>query len=139
MFKPATFHVLSRSFCSSSFKHIHSPLSLRLRAFSSIHNPTGLIDPGPADEFDVLISDLDYLKLNGEVSRLLGHQYLSRVPNFVEVLKPKREVHGIMYGDNGRMLYTLITAYGGQSYYVHWLYNTSSPFTFLSYEVSWNP
>jgi hypothetical protein len=139
MFGPATFRVLSSPFCSSSFKQIRSPLTLRSRALSSAQYPTGPIDPDPADDwnaFDVLISDIDYPKLNGEVSKLVGHHYLSRVP---EILKPKREVHGIMYGIHRRLLFTLVTTYGHRSYYVHWLFDTGSPYTYLSYDVSWNP
>lgn len=150
MFRPATFRVLSspsrssgfKHIRTSSFKHIRGPLTLQSRALSCRRYQTGPIDSDPADDwnaFDVLISDLDYPKLNGEVSKQLGHQYLSRVPNVPETLKPKREVHGIMYGRNCRILYTLITTYEHRSYYVHWLYDCGSPFTYLSYEVSLNP
>ena len=55
-----------------------------------------------------------------------------RVPEF---LKPLPEIRGIMYGDYDRLLYTLITTYERQSRYVHWLFDTGSPLTFLSYEV----
>ena len=98
----------------------------------------GPIDPGPAQDpnlFDILLSDIDHHTLhNREVTNALGHQYLSHAT--AQDIKPKPVIHGILYGPNLRPLITLATSINGKSHFLHYLFNTGSPYTYISSEVS---
>ena len=102
----------------------------------------GPIDPGPVEDpngFDVLVSDVDDPKLRKEISETLGFQYLSRAPIFPDQ-KPASEIQGILYGMHNRPFFPLVTTIEGQSRprYVHFLFDSGSPYTYFSYEVSGN-
>jgi hypothetical protein len=74
--------------------------SSRIRRFhsSTYQRGDGPIDPDPSynpDVFDVLISDVNHDKLGREVSKALGHEYLTRTQ---PPLKPLREINGVLFG-----------------------------------------
>ena len=97
----------------------------------------GPLDVTPADMpslFDILLTDVDEKVLHNEISTALGSAYLSETPHLTS---PHITVDGIMFGKNCRVLFPLVVRLPGQSrsYVVHFLYNSRSPFTFLSQEV----
>ena len=102
---------------------------------------SGPIDPEPKDDpnlFDVLLSDVNYHIIHGDVSKKLGYEYLARVPKKAEFLKPSSQVSGILYGIHHRPFFPLITTLGDRSHFLHFLFDSGSPFTYLSYDVSSN-
>ena len=97
--------------------------------------------PGPIDTipanmpelFDILLSDVDENSLNNEISTELGIPYLSDTPH---LQAPLPTVDGIVFGDLHRVMFSLAVRFRNQpSYNVHFLYDTGSPFTYLSVEV----
>ena len=113
--------------------------------FSSLHHYLtrpdsypGPIDVAPADMpelFDILLSDIDDKVLYNEISTALGSAYLSGTPNLTS---PHTTVDGILFGGHSRVLFPLVvktSRKSSPSYVVHFLYNSGSPFTFLSQEV----
>ena len=95
-----------------------------------------LLDAEPSDDpelFDVLLQDVDHRILNGGVSEELGYTYLSPA---AKVLKPIPEINGILFGPHQRPFFTITTTFRQSSYHLHFLFDTNSPFTYLSYPVS---
>ena len=97
--------------------------------------------PGPIDTtpakmpslFDVLLSDVDEKLLHNEVSATLGSPYLSDAPHLET---PLPTVNGITFGELDRVIFSLVVRFRDKpSCNVHFVYDTSSPFTFLSVEV----
>jgi hypothetical protein len=124
----------SSGFSPTHLRRFHSPF---YRQGSGPIDPEATDDP---DNFDVLVSDVNYLKLREEISKRLGIGYLSRVPKLPELQKPSSEIKGILYGVHHRPLFALATSLEsqGRSRYVHFLFDSGSPFTYFSYEVSGN-
>jgi hypothetical protein len=116
-----------------------SPLfrSSQIRRFGSTQiRRYSLLDAKPSDNpelFDVLLTDVDHRVLHGGVSEKLGCTYLSRG---TKILKPMPEVNGILFGVHHRPFVSLVTTYEKASYNLHFLFDTGSPFTYLSYDVS---
>jgi hypothetical protein len=120
------------------------PLSLFANMFSFLrHYLTrpdlypGPIDVAPADMpelFDILLSDVDDNLLHNEISTALGSAYLSETPHLTS---PHTTVDGILFGRHNRVLFPLVVKLfrKSTSYVVHFLYDSGSPFTFLSQEV----
>jgi hypothetical protein len=80
--------------------------------------------------FDVLLSDVDEELLQNEISTKLGSSYLSETPHL--------ESPHATFGDHNRVLqlFPLVVRFrGNPSYIVYFVYDSSSPFTFLSQEV----
>ena len=95
-----------------------------------------LLDPEPSDNpelFDVLLTDVDHRVLRGGVSEKLGCDYLSRA---AKILKPIPEINGILFGPHHRPFFAFATTYEQFSYNLHFLFDTDSPFTYMSYDVS---
>jgi hypothetical protein len=97
--------------------------------------------PGPIDTipanmpelFDILLSDVDENLLHNEISTQLGTPYLSDTPH---LQTPLPTVDGIVFGDLHRVMFSLAVRFRNQpSSNVHFLYDTGSPFTYLSVEV----
>jgi hypothetical protein len=114
-----------------------SPLfgSSQIRRFGSTRRYS-LLDAKPSDNpelFDVLFTDVDHRVLHGGVSEKLGCSYLSRA---TKILKPMPEVNGILFGVHHRPFFSLLTTYEKYSHNLHFLFDTGSPFTYLSYDVS---
>ena len=110
--------------------------STQIRRFDSRQPRCNLLDAEPSDDpelFDVLLSDVDYRVLRGGVSEELGCTYLSRAP---KILKPMPEINGILFGLHHQPFFAVPTTYEENSYNLHFLFDTGSPFTYLSYEVS---
>lgn len=134
---PLSFRSLSCAYPSwsglpnASFR-IHST-----RRFS-LYKLGGPIDAEPEDNpdlFDVLLTDVSYKSLTEDVSEKLGYKYLSRAPK-TDLLKMSPQIKGYLFGARSRPFFPFITTFNNQSHYVHFLFDTSSPFTYLSYEVS---
>jgi hypothetical protein len=111
--------------------------SSQIRRFGStqIHH-NGLLDARPSDNselFNVLLTKADCRVLHGGLSEKLGLQLPSRV---TKILKPMPEVNGIVFGVHHRPLFALVTTYEKLSYNLHFLFDTSSPFTYLSCDVN---
>ncbi|KAI9782616.1 MAG: hypothetical protein M1839_004862 [Geoglossum umbratile] len=127
--RPATIHK-SPVFGPTRLRRFHLP----------VWEPgSGPIDPEPVDDtknFDVLVPDVNSLKLHGGISKMLGFEYLSRVPEPPEPQKPLSEIIGFLYGRH-RPFFSLATTLQdrGHPRYVHFLFDSSSPFTYLSYEA----
>jgi hypothetical protein len=85
--------------------------------------------------FDVLLTGIDSPALHGEISERLGVRYLSPIPDIPALLRPSSEVNGVTYGVHERMFFPLITSFRGRTYNIHYLFGSSSPFTYLSHEV----
>ena len=97
----------------------------------------GPIDVAPTDMpdlYDILLSDIDEKVLHDEISTALGSAYLSETPHLTS---PHLTVDGIMFGKHCRVLFPLVVRLPGKSrsYIIHFLYDSGSPFTFLSQEV----
>jgi len=97
----------------------------------------GPIDVTPAvmpDLFDILLSDIDEKVLHDEISTALGSAYLSETPRLTS---PRTTVNGIMFGEYHRVLFPLVVNLPRKSpsYMIHFLYDSGSPYTFLSQEV----
>jgi len=84
------------------------------------------------DLFDILLSDIDERLLRSEISTELGSAYLSETPHLTS---PHATVNGIVFGKYKRMLFPLVVRLKSRSYVIHFLYDSGSPFTFLSQEV----
>ncbi|KAI9862777.1 MAG: hypothetical protein M1813_004273 [Trichoglossum hirsutum] len=121
----------SSGFSPTHLRRFHSPF---YRQGSGPIDPEATDDP---DNFDVLVSDVNYLKLREEISKRLGIGYLSRVPKLPELQKPSSEIKGILYGVHHRPFFALATSLEsqGRSRYVHFLFDSGSPFTYFSYEA----
>ena len=97
----------------------------------------GPIDVAPTDMpnlYDILLSDIDEKVLHDEISTALGSAYLSETPHLTS---PHTTVDGIIFGEHCRVLFPLVVRLPGKSrsYVIHFLYDSGSPFTFLSQEV----
>jgi hypothetical protein len=97
----------------------------------------GPIDVAPANMpelFDILLSDVDDNLLHNDISTALGSAYLSETPHLTS---PRTTVDGILFGEHRRVLFPLVVKllHKPPSYVVHFLYDSGSPFTFLSKEV----
>jgi hypothetical protein len=97
----------------------------------------GPIDVTPTDMpelFDILLSDIDEKVLHDEISTAIGSAYLSETPHLTS---PHATVDGIMFGQYSRVLFPLVVRFPRKphSYVIHFLYDTGSPFTYLSQEV----
>jgi hypothetical protein len=97
----------------------------------------GPIDVAPADMpelFDILLSDVDDNLLYNDISTALGSAYLSETPHLTS---PHTTVDGILFGVHSRVVFPLVVqlSHKPSSYVVHFLYDSGSPFTFLSQEV----
>ena len=85
------------------------------------------------EHINALFTNVDHCVLHGELSLKLGCSYLSRI---AKTLKPMPEINGILFGVHSRPLFALATTYNRLSYHLYFLFDTSSPFTYLSYNVS---
>jgi len=98
----------------------------------------GPIDVAPTDMpdlYDILLSDIDEEVLHNEISTALRSAYLSETPHLTS---PLATVDGIMFSKHNHVLFPLVVRLPGKksrSYVMHFLYNSGSPFTFLSQEV----
>jgi len=97
----------------------------------------GPIDVTPADMpelFDILLSDIDEKVLHDEISTKLGSAYLSETPHLTS---PYTTVNGIVFGEHHRVLFPLVVRLPRKphSYVIHFLYDSGSPFSYLSQEV----
>ena len=112
------------------------PAWIRRFGLLTCRQGSGPIGPGPPfnpDIYDVLVTDVDYYRLTGEISKMLGHDYQAHAP---PPLKPLREINGTLYGAHRRPLFGIATTFQQRSHYIHFLYDTSLPFTFLSCDVN---
>jgi hypothetical protein len=83
--------------------------------------------------FDILLSDIDEKLLHDEISTALGLAYLLETPHLTS---PHITVDGIMFGKHDRVIFPLVVnIHKSRSYVIHFLYDSGSPFTFLSQEV----
>jgi len=96
----------------------------------------GPIDVAPVDMpelFDVLLNDVDEEVLHNDISTALGSTYLSETPHLTS---PRSTVDGIVFGRNKRVFFPLVVRLlRKRSYVMHFLYESGSPYTFLSQEV----
>jgi len=109
--------------------------STQIRDFGSTQIRS-LLDVMPSDNpelFDVVFTDVDRRVLRRGVSEKLGCSYLSRAAN---ILKPMPEIKGILFGFHQRPFFAITTTYEQISYNLHFLFDTGSPFTYLSDDVS---
>src|SRR2546429_662977 len=115
-----------------------SPISVPRKSvvwFSSIN----LLDAEPSDNpelYDILLADVDHRMLHGAVSESLDCDYLSRA---TKTLEPKPELNGIMFGRHYQPFFSIPTTFENRSYNLHFLFDTGSPFTYVSYDVSGDP
>jgi hypothetical protein len=110
--------------------------STQIRRFSSHQTRYSPVDVEPTDNpnlFDILLTDIDHRVLHRGVSEKLECSYLSRA---TKTLKPMPEIKGILFGFHNRPFFSLITTYGQTSCNLHFLFDTSSPFTYFSHDVS---
>jgi hypothetical protein len=84
--------------------------------------------------FDILLSDIDEKVLHDEISTALGSAYLLETPHLTS---PHATVDGILFGEHNRVLFPLVVKLPSKScsYVIHFLYDSGSPFTYLSHEV----
>jgi len=97
--------------------------------------PLNVTPAGMPSLFDILLTDVDEKVLHNEISTALGSAYLSETPHLTS---PYATVDGIMFGEHFRVLFPLVVRLPGKksrSYVIHFLYDSGSPFTFLSQEV----
>ncbi|KAI9767879.1 MAG: hypothetical protein M1840_005372 [Geoglossum simile] len=145
MMRPSTLYHASKSLCLPATTHLRpTTASLRppyarltqLRNCGDSNLPgTGPFDVEPTDNpdlYDVMLSDVDNRMLFGEVSRELGREYLSRAPN---PATPQRVFEGILYGKYRRPFVCLPVTFQQRSHYVHFIFDTGLPFTYLAVEV----
>jgi hypothetical protein len=95
----------------------------------------GPVDVAPADMpglFDITLSDIDENLLHDEISTAIGSAYLSETPHLTS---PHATVNGILFGKYKRALFPLVVRVKSRSYVIHFLYESGSPFTYLSQEV----
>ena len=84
--------------------------------------------------FDILLSDIDEKVLHDEISTALGSAYLSETPHLTS---PYATVDGIVFSRHHRVLFPLVVRLPRKafSYVIHFVYDSGSPFTYLSQEV----
>jgi hypothetical protein len=130
----------STQICCSGSAQIRRLGTTQIRRSGSAQTRrSSLLDTEPSDNpdlFDILLTGVDHRILYGEVSEMLGCDYLSRT---AKTLKPTPEINGILFGRHHRPFFTIPTTYEDLSYNLHFLFDTGSPFTYLSYDVSGNP
>jgi hypothetical protein len=86
-----------------------------------------------ASLFDILLFDVNEKVLHNEISTTLGSAYLSETPHLTS---PHAAVDGILFGEYDRTLFPLVVKVSkSRSYIIHFLFDSGSPFTFLSREV----
>ena len=124
-----------RSLCSVNNGRVaihRSPVlgSTQIRRFGSNQTRYSPLDATPSELFDVLLTDVDHRILHGGVSEKLGCTYLSRA---TKILKPMPE---ILFGQHHRPFFAIGTTYEKISCNLHFLFDTDSPFTYLSYDVN---
>jgi hypothetical protein len=111
--------------------------SSQIRRFGSTQiRRYSLLDDEPSDNpelFDVILPDFDHGILHGGVSEKLSCRYLSCA---TKILKPMPEINGVLFGHYHRPFFALTTTYEQISYNLHFLFDTSSSFTYLSHDVS---
>ena len=102
--------------------------------FLSLAGPLDVAPTDMPDLYDILLPDIDETVLHNEISTALGSAYLSETPHLTS---PLATVDGIMFGEYCRVLFPLVVRLFGKSrsYIIHFLYDSGSPFTFLSQEV----
>ena len=124
----------SRTVCPShpvSDPHHHSQYEL-LRS-ELYHGPFDVAPADMASLFDILLFDVDEKVLHDEISTTLGSAYLSETPHLTS---PHAAVDGILFGEYDRTLFPLVVKVSkSRSYIIHFLFDSGSPFTFLSREV----
>ena len=122
----------------SSASHLSQPSDPYYYGLPNLDLYLGPIDVPPAEMpelFDILLSDVNEELLHNEISKSLGSAYLSETPRLTS---PRPTIDGIMSGVNCHMLFPLVVRLFGEkspSYNIHFLYDSGSPFTFLSQEV----
>jgi hypothetical protein len=83
--------------------------------------------------YDILLSDIDDEILRNDISEALASPYLSETPH---LSSPIPKVNGVVFGRLGRIFFPLVVAIrGSPSYIIHFIYDSGSPFTFLSRQV----
>lgn len=89
-------------------------------------------DPSP---FDTLAYDIPKNGLKDYVSGWLRIPYLSKYEGSIEELKEKAKYEGSIMGSHSRLFFSIPTAkYNSSEYYnVHYLLDTSSPYTTLTH------
>jgi hypothetical protein len=82
---------------------------------------------------DVLLSDITDSILKDQISERLRLEYLGPAPNNGSL----KECHGIIHGDFNRLILPLAVArgMGTPHYYIFFIMDTGSPFTYLSQQV----
>jgi hypothetical protein len=110
--------------------------SAQIRRFgysNPLYSPLDVTPSDNPDLFDVIFTDVDHRVLHRGVSEELDCSYLSRA---AKIPKPMPEINGILFGFHHRPFFALTTTYEQTSYNLHFLFDTSSPFTYLSYDVN---
>jgi len=127
----------SRTVCPSHT--VSDPHHELLRPDSS----PGPIDVAPVDIpelFDILLTDVDDTILYNEISTKLGLDYLSEASHLTS---PQATVDGILHGRHSRVIFPLAVKLSrsrkSPSYFIHFVYDSGSPFTYLSKEVCGAP
>jgi hypothetical protein len=85
--------------------------------------------------FDVLITDINENTLQTEVSKVFGMDYLANASEG----DAKREVDtidGYLYGEARRAMVPCVVGNGDKAYWVHFIVDTLSPWTFVSEKVN---
>jgi len=93
------------------------------------------VDPGAMspNKYDILLTDVNEEDLKTEISTFLGSKYLSETS---PLSSPQPTIHGILYGIYNRSFLPLVVAVRkSPSVVVHFLFDSGSPFTYLSEEV----
>ena len=101
--------------------------------FTDIHDitPEEAIYPY---EYDVLLSDVTHDTLKQTISDEIGIAYISEATG--DAKQPVSVCDGYIYGPNRRPIVPLVVSYQEQSRWVFFLIDSSSPWTFLSSQVS---
>lgn len=108
--------------------------AIRRGEYVDIHDVGG---PNPKD-YDVLISDVNYNILRGEVSVLGGIPYLQKATK-TEAEIVLEEGQAMLFGPKLRVIFPAVVRNQGSAYWIYFIVDTGSPLTYISTQVNTLP
>lgn len=108
--------------------------AIRRGEYADVHDVEGL---NPKD-YDVLITDVNYNLLRGEISALVGIPYLQEAGR-TEAETIVDEGKALVFGTHLRVIFPAVVSTEDSAYWIYFIVDTGSPLTYLSTQVNTLP
>lgn len=134
---PPSYDMIARRFSSSQvdpqdyINRKHQQEAKERGEYFDIHDIGG-VDPM---DYDVLISDVDDEKLQGEVAEIVGIQYHAEATKG-DANKAVKIGDCYIYGRKFRTIFPAVVGDGSRAHWVFFVVDSGSPLTYLSAQVS---